>query len=145
MKSKKEPLDEIFDDLSNREVEPPAQAETPWSDVAFGATKERELRDDVTAVDIKAMAREARISAPERLTRLPTSAAHCLGGDWSTLDLSQIRLTAEVTTDVGCSVDPLGDIQSQLRNPDRSLSATQSTRLHNVRLGSRRRPVPAMV
>jgi hypothetical protein len=46
--------------LSHREAEPAAQAETPWSDVAFGATKERELRDDVTAVDIKAMAREAQ-------------------------------------------------------------------------------------
>jgi hypothetical protein len=115
-----------------------------WSDVACGATKERELRDDVTAVDIKGMAREARISGPERVTRLATSAAHCFGGDWPTLDLSQIRLTAEMTTDADCGVAPLGDVQSQLRNPDRLLSATQSTRLHNVRLGSRRRPVPAM-
>jgi hypothetical protein len=34
---------------------------------------------------------------------------------------------------------------SPLRNPDGPLSASRSTRLHNVRLGSRRRPVPAMV
>jgi hypothetical protein len=32
---------------------------------------------------------------------------------------------------------------SPLRNPDGPLSARRSTRLHNVRLGSRRRPVPA--
>jgi hypothetical protein len=40
--------------------------------------------------------------------------ARCLGGHWPTLDLFQIRLTAEMTTDAGCGVDPLGDIQSQL-------------------------------
>ena len=37
-----------------------------------------------------------------------------------------------------------GAVESPLRNPNRQLSATRSTRLHNVRLGSRRRPVPAM-
>jgi hypothetical protein len=69
MKSETEPLDEIFDDLSHREVEPAAQAETAWSDVAFGATKEDELHDDVTAVDIKGMAREAQ-QRDARETRL---------------------------------------------------------------------------
>jgi hypothetical protein len=53
--------------------------------------------------------------------------------------------SAEVTTDAVCGVNPRPPSSPcPLRNPDGPLSASRSTRLHNVRLGCRRRPVPAM-
>jgi hypothetical protein len=52
----------------------------------------------------------------------------------------------ECRSDAGLWCRSLGQPSSpsRLRNPGGPLSASRSTRHHNVRLGSRRRPVPAM-